>query len=295
MDIKNQKAQGFFYAVSSFVVWGFFPIFFKLFDESVSAYEILAHRIIWSVFFMSIVLLFIKKLQNIKILLQNKSTRKALFLSGLLISANWGVYVYAVANDKILEASLGYFINPLMNIIFGFLVFKEKISKISAIAIFIVIFAIGVQIYALKALPVISLLLPITFALYGVVRKQIRVAALEGLFIETLLVLPFALGYVFYLSLISQNHFTNGTNTTIMIISGIATVVPLLAFNAATTRINLSTIGYIQYLSPTLSMLCGVFLFHEELGFYRGISFVLIWIALFLSGFGTMINTKSKS
>ncbi|MBR8465973.1 EamA family transporter RarD [Campylobacter sp. faydin G-140] len=280
----NDKQQGLIFAISAFVMWGFLPLFFNLFDKNVDAYEILAHRIIWSFLFLTIALITLKKFKNIKILLQNHTILKALFISGALISINWGVYVYGVNNGKILESSIGYFINPLMNMLFGVIFFKERLNTISKIAMFIVIIAIMVQIYALGRLPLIAIILPLSFALYGSVRKHINVAATDGLFIETLLISPIAIGYILYLAFIGQGHFMSSSNSILMIISGITTIIPLICFNAATSRINLSTIGYLQYISPTIGMLCAVFVFGENLDIYKIISFTLIWFALFLIG-----------
>ena len=279
---NDRRSQGVFLALFAFISWGFFPLFFDLFSKEISVYEILLQRIIWSVFFMAIAMFFLKKFSSVINLLKRKQSRNALLLSGFLISVNWGTFIYAVNNGKVLETGLGYFINPIVNIALGFLLFSERLSPAQRLATFIATVAIGVQIWHLGELPAVALALPISFALYGAVRKRANVPALEGLFVETLLLLPFAIFYLFYLQAHGQNHFDLGANGALMAVSGIVTILPLLAFNAATVRIGLTAIGILQYASPTISVLCGVFVFKEQMDFYKILSFSLIWLGIFL-------------
>lgn len=296
MQIKDEATKGFILAVLAFVIWGgFYPIYFKQFDEFVGAWEILIHRIIWSSIFMAIFLYFTHHFDEIKVLLLQKRTRNLLFLSGFMISLNWGIYIYAVDNGKILEASLGYFMNPLMNILVGFLIFKERVNFIGKIAVGIVFLAVAIQFYAYAALPVIAIVLPLSFAVYIGVRKFVNVKALNGLFVETLLILPLALAYFFYIQTNDMGHFTQPKNGALLIISGIVTIVPLVMFNAATTRMKLSSLAYVQYLSPSISMLVAVFVYGESLDIYKIISFSLIWFAIFLvSSQNLIIKFKRK-
>ncbi|MCD8213861.1 MAG: EamA family transporter RarD [Campylobacter sp.] len=294
MNIKNEQTKGFIYALSAFLTWGFLSLFFNLFSRDVGAYEILAHRIVWSFILMLMLLSVFNKTQNIKILIKNKTSLRALFLSGTLISINWGIYVYAVNNGKILETSLGSFITPLINMLLGVIVFKEKLKKTELFALLIVVFAISIQVVHLGNLPLIALFSALSFGFYGLVRKRIKVAALDGLFIETLLIVPFALCYIFYLVINEQSHFGLNQNSILLTLSGLATIVPLIAFNAATVRINLSTIGYLQYLSPSIAMLCAVFIFDETLDIYKFTSFCLIWFALLVAGVQNFFKQKSK-
>ncbi|WP_169785169.1 EamA family transporter RarD [Campylobacter curvus] len=286
MNMPNEQTKGFIYALSAFLMWGFLPLFFGLFGKGVSAYEILAHRIIWSFALMAAFLLMSKKAKNIKILLQDTKTAKMLFLSGTLISLNWGVYVYAVNNGKILESSLGSFINPLVNMLLGVIIFKEKLGKMEIFGVCMVVLAVSVQVLHFGDLPLVAIFSALSFAFYAAVRKSIKIAALDGLFIETMLVVPFALCYVLYLAASGQSHFGLNQNSILFVLSSFVTVVPLMAFNAATTRINLSTIGYLQYLSPSIGMLCAVFVFGETLDIYRLASFCLIWFALLVVALG---------
>lgn len=291
MNYKDEATKGFFLAIGAFVIWGAFPIFFKLFD-GVSAWEILIHRIIWSVACMAIFFYFASGFNQIKMLILNKKTRNLLFLSGLMISLNWLIYVYAVSNSRILEASLGYFMNPLVNIFIGFLVFKEQITPCGKAGIFIVFLAVLTQIYGVGDLPFISLMLPLSFAIYIGIRKFIKVAAMQGLFIETLLVFPISMAYFIYLFIVGENHFKADFNGFLMICSGVVTIIPLVMFNAATTRMKLTTLAYIQYLSPTLSMLVAVVIFDEKLEVYKLISFCLIWLAIAIISIESAINLR---
>jgi len=261
-------------------MWGFLAVYFNLFSKEVDAYEILAHRIIWSFFLMAAVIYLSGKMNEILTLLKDIGSLKALFLSGTLISINWGVYVYAVGNGKILDTSIGYFINPLVNMLLGVIVFKERLGKSGVVAVCIVMVAIFVQIYFQGGLPLVSIILPLSFGLYGVVRKKAKIGAFNGLFIETLFIFPFAFGYVLWLVFHSQSHFGLNKDSVLMITSSLVTIVPLVAFNAAATRINLTTIGYLQYISPTIAILCAVFIFNETLDVYKIVSFCLIWLAL---------------
>ncbi len=261
-------------------MWGFLAVYFNLFSKDVDAYEILAHRIIWSFFLMAAVLCINGKMGEIFALLKDIRSLKALFLSGIFITINWGVYVYAVGSGKILDTSLGYFINPLISMLLGVIIFKERLNKSGILAICIVVLAISLQIYAQGGLPLVSIILPLSFGFYAAVRKMAKISAFNGLFIETFFMFPFALAYVLYIAFLGKSHFGLNEDSLLMIASSIVTIVPLISFNAAATRINLTTIGYLQYISPTIAILCAVFIFGETLDGYKIVSFCLIWLAL---------------
>ncbi|WP_265181591.1 EamA family transporter RarD [Campylobacter concisus] len=267
-------------ALSAFFMWGFLAVYFNLFSKDVDAYEILAHRVTWSFFLMAGVLYFSGKIGEIFALLKDIRSLKILFLSGIFITTNWGVYVYAVSNGKILDTSLGYFINPLISMLLGVIIFKERLNKSGILAICIVVLAISIQIYAQGGLPLVSIILPLSFGFYAAVRKMAKISAFNGLFIETFFMFPFALAYVFYIAFLGKSHFGLNEDSILMIASSIVTIVPLVAFNAAATRINLTTIGYLQYISPTIAILCAVFIYGENLDGYKVISFCMIWLAL---------------
>lgn len=279
--------KGFILALATFIMWGVFPVFFK-FIQGISATEVLAHRIIWSSVILFIVLIVTKKLTSLKRIAKIKKVILTLAITGILIANNWGIFIYAINQNEILATSLGYFINPLFSILLGAIILKEELSPALKLSIFIVFIAIGIQIYALGKLPFISIMLPLSFALYGLLRKRLGVRNFEGLFIETMILSPFALIYLIYLSLVSSSEFGLNFNGIMLFLSGFITILPLLTFNASTKYLKLSTIGFLQYISPTLSMLIAVFVYNEILDLYKIISFVLIWISLAIAAISNL-------
>ncbi|WP_086276957.1 EamA family transporter RarD [Campylobacter devanensis] len=279
--------KGFILALATFIMWGVFPVFFK-FIQGISATEVLAHRIIWSSVILFIVLIVTKKLTSLKRIAKIKKVILTLAITGILIASNWGIFIYAINQNEILATSLGYFINPLFSILLGAIILKEELSPALKLSIFIVFIAIGIQIYALGKLPFISIMLPLSFALYGLLRKRLGVRTFEGLFIETMILSPFALIYLIYLSLVSSSEFGLNFNGIMLFLSGFITILPLLTFNASTKYLKLSTIGFLQYISPTLSMLIAVFVYNETLDLYKIISFVLIWISLAIAAISNL-------
>ncbi|TWO30072.1 EamA family transporter RarD [Campylobacter lanienae] len=279
--------KGFILALTTFIMWGVFPVFFK-FIQGISATEVLAHRIIWSSVILFIVLIVTKKLTSLKRIAKIKKVILTLAITGILIASNWGIFIYAINQNEILATSLGYFINPLFSILLGAIILKEELSWALKLSIFIVFIAIGIQIYALGKLPFISIMLPLSFALYGLLRKRLGVRTFEGLFIETMILSPFALIYLIYLSLVSSSEFGLNFNGIMLFLSGFITILPLLTFNASTKYLKLSTIGFLQYISPTLSMLIAVFVYNEILDLYKIISFVLIWISLAIAAISNL-------
>ncbi|MBE7358480.1 EamA family transporter RarD [Campylobacter sp. RM12327] len=291
MKIQNETTKGFIYGLSTFVMWGVFPIYFKLL-ENIGAVEILAHRIIWS-FVILIILLRVKnRLLNLKIILRDKKIVLMLFLCGLLIATNWGIFIYAITTDRILQTSLGYFINPLLSILLAAIFLKEKLSIAAKFSVFLVFIAICIQVIDMGELPIISIALPLSFAIYGLLHKKISVPSLEGLFVETMLIFPIGIIYLTYLGINNQSSFAFNVNGILLMICGIVTILPLLTFNSAAIRLKLSTIGYMQYISPTLSMLIAVFLYNENLGISKIISFSLIWLGLFIVSFDGIKRKK---
>lgn len=283
--------KGFILALATFIMWGVFPIFFK-FIEGIAATEVLAHRIIWSALILLVILIITKRLNSVKRIAKIKKVTLTLTITGALIASNWGVFIYAINQNEILATSLGYFINPLFSILLGAIILKEELSPALKLSIFIVFIAIGVQIYAIGNLPLISIILPLSFALYGLLRKKLGVRTFEGLFIETIILTPFALLYLLYLAINNSSEFGINFNGIMLFLSGFVTILPLLTFNASTKYLKLSTIGFLQYISPTLSMIIAVFIYNETLDFYKIISFALIWISLAIA---TISNLRRKN
>jgi len=292
----NDNKIGQIYAVFAFLFWGAIaPIYFKQ-VASVDPLEVLIHRVIWS-FIILIPLLFItKQIDVLKLLSQNYTKLKYLFLSTIFISLNWLVFIWAVANDKIMETALGYYINPLISILLGYLFFSERMTRNQYIAIFIACLAVFYQLIALGSLPLISLALGFSFAFYGMIRKKINVGSIVGLFVETLMLLPFSLLYLWYIISNDSISFLNSSTYTSFMLSmgGLVTIIPLLLFNGAATRIKLTTLGFFQYIGPSCAFLVAIFIYHEEFNFDKLISFSLIWIALIIFSLDSLKKRKNR-
>lgn len=291
-SMKTDTKMGFIAGISTFVMWGLFPLYFKLLQNA-SAVEILAHRIFWSFVFVFLFILFSKRLQSLKKYLLNKKILLTLTFSGIFVSLNWGIYIYAVNSNQVLEASLGYFINPLMYIILGMIFFREIPSNLGKIAIFIVFLAIFIQIVTLGKLPLISILLPTLFALYGLIKKKLMVPSLEGLFIETFFLSILAFCYILFMQNSGNGHFNFDKTGLLLIVSGCVTVLPLITFNIAAVRLKFSTIGFLQYISPTMTTMLAIFLYKEDFSIYKLITFALIWLSIALITIDGYKNNKT--
>ena len=290
----NENRLGQIYAVCAFLFWGAIaPIYFKQ-VISVDPIEVLIHRIIWSFVFLIPLLFITRQFDVFTLLIRDKKKLMFLTFSTFFISINWLVFIWAVTNDKIMETALGYYINPLVNVLFGYLFFSERMSRNQYIAIFIAFLAVLYQLVSLGSLPVVSLTLGFTFALYGMIRKKVRVGSIVGLFVETLILMPFALIYLFYIVSDGSISFLNSSNYISLRLSlgGLMTIIPLLLFNGAATRMKLTTLGFFQYIGPTCAFFLAVFIYHEEFNFDKLITFSLIWIALVIFSLDSLKKKK---
>lgn len=289
---KNSLGQ--IYAISAFLFWGLTPIYFKQI-ATVQPLEILANRIVWSVVVLFLILLASKGFLTLKEILKDFSKVKYLIISSILISTNWLIFIWAISNNMIVEASLGYFINPLIVVALGYIFFQERMSKYQNLAIILALCGVLYQLITLGTIPFVSLILAFSFALYGLVRKKINMPSVPSLFIETILVSPFALAYMLYLSFTNESAFiTQNSYISIMLfLAGIITVLPLLMFNGAATRMKLTTLGFFQYIGPSVSFLIGVFLYNEDMNVDKLITFIFIWLALFIFSFDSIRRKKA--
>jgi chloramphenicol-sensitive protein RarD len=278
--LKNEQ-KGTIYAILAFTFWGLVPIYFKLVSH-VSPFEVLIHRVLWSVVFLTFILLVTKSFNNLVFILKDAKKLKILFLSAILVSLNWLTFIWAISNDMIIEASLGYYINPLISVFLGFIFFQEKISKQQGLAIFIAFLAIIYQIYSLGTLPIVSLILAFSFAFYGLARKKVDVESISGLLIETLLVSPFALLYIGYLFTTKQSSFAIPLDMTswLLIAAGLITIIPLIWFNLAATKISMMKLGFLQYIGPSIAFILAIFIYNEPFNTDKLITFIMIWLAL---------------
>jgi len=275
--------SGIIYAALAFLCWGLFPIYFHALD-GVPPLQILAHRMLWSLGFLLIVLLLRRQWKWLNVVRQPR-VFFSFMLSALLLSANWLVYIWSVTNHHVIEASLGYFINPLVNIMLGYLILKERLRTVQWVAIAIAALGVAWLTWQTGTVPWIALFLAFSFGGYGLLRKTAALGALEGLSFETIVLFPLAAAYVIWLTMNGQNVFINTDSDTIrvlLVMAGPLTAIPLLLFASGARKIPLSILGLLQYLSPTLQFLLGVWLFKEAFTADRLVGFVLIWSALIL-------------
>ena len=293
MSSDNQHSIGLAAAIGAFVCWGLAPIYFKFLGR-VDADEIIGHRVLWSVAFLGLVLLIRHGKGVIAHARIKPRTLAALSVSGVLIVVNWLIFVYAVNSDRVLSTSLGYFINPLVSVLFGLMIFRERMAPIQGVAIGIA--AIGTLYMTLRIgqFPWIALGLALTFALYSVVRKIVDVGPMVGLFWETLLVTPLAIIWLVLLSGKGRLAFDPAQPGMAVLLAGtgLVTLVPLLLFAAGVRRLPLSTIGVLQYLAPSLTFLLAVFVYGEPFTFDHAITFGSIWLALLIFSWAGWHRTR---
>ncbi len=275
--------SGIIYAALAFLCWGLFPIYFHALD-GVPPLQILAHRMLWSLGFLLIVLVLRRQWKWLDVVRQPR-VFFSFVLSALLLSANWLAYIWSVTNHHVIEASLGYFINPLVNIMLGYLILKERLRANQWVAIAIAALGVAWLTWQTGTVPWIALFLAFSFGGYGLLRKTAALGALEGLSFETIVLFPLAAAYVIWLTVNGQNVFINtdsDTTRVLLVMAGPLTAIPLLLFASGARKIPLSILGLLQYLSPTLQFLLGVWLFKEAFTADRLVGFVLIWSALIL-------------
>ncbi|BEM40808.1 chloramphenicol resistance permease RarD [Serratia marcescens] len=282
MDAK-QTRQGIFFALAAYFMWGIAPAYFKLIQQ-VSADEILTHRIIWSFFFMLALITLGRNWPKVRAACQNRKRLLLLSVTALLIGGNWLLFIWAVNNHHMLEASLGYFINPLVNVLLGMLFLGERFRRMQWVAVALAFTGVLVQLWQFGSLPIIGLGLAFSFAFYGLLRKKIAIDAQTGMLIETLWLLPVAAAYLFLFADSPTSHLSANpwSLNLLLVAAGIVTTVPLLCFTAAATRLRLSTLGFFQYLGPTLMFLLAVTFYGETVGQDKLVTFGFIWAALIL-------------
>lgn len=294
----SNERLGQLYAVMAFLFWGgISPIYFKQID-AIEPFEVLLYRVIFSVITLLPFFFFKKEFQSFLSVIADFKKLKYLFVSTIVVSTNWLIFIWAVTNEKILEASLGYYINPLINVLLGFIFFSERMTKNQYIAIFIATIAVLYQFFALGYVPITSIALAVTFGIYGMIRKKVNVGSITGLFVEVLILLPFSLGYLIYMDVNTTIElFKNSSFYFLFMLSltGLVTVIPLLLFNGAATRMKLATLGFFQYIGPTVAFLVAVFIYNEEFNFDKLVTFVLIWIALIFFSLDSIKKLTKKS
>lgn len=258
-------------ALSTYLIWGVLPLYWNLLARA-EANEILAHRIIWSFFFMVVVLMVTKRWQSFKedcrALWQNKKRGAILLLAAFTISLNWLTYIWAVNHGHVIDTSIGYYINPLMSVLFGIVFFRERISGLKKISLLLAAIGIVLMTYQLGKLPWVAVVLAVSFSVYGALKKQLHLNPFSSITLETLLMVPFAVPYIGMLMMSPANHFSLATPDLALYLmgTGVVTAVPLVLFSYGANLLPLNVLGFFQYISPTIGLLLGIFFFHETFG-----------------------------
>lgn len=297
-QIQNESTMnksGIFNAIGAYVMWGIAPLYFKLLQE-ISAGEILMHRVVWSSIFMLALIVLVKKWPIFTRYIKQPRIIAGLAITASILALNWFIFIWAINNEKLLEASLGYYINPLLNVALGMMFFQERLRKMQWLAVGLAFLGVIVQLFTLGTLPIVSLALAGSFGIYGLLKKKMHVDSLVALFIESLLMLPVAIMFwAFFLNTNSSNLIENSTYlNTILIMSGIVTTAPLLCFTAAAKRLTLSTLGFFQYIGPSIMFLLAAFYYHEELKVEQLTTFAFIWLALVIYSADSLKNKRTK-
>ncbi|MGL4835889.1 MAG: EamA family transporter RarD [Shewanella sp.] len=293
---NHEYRKGILLAVSAYCMWGFAPLYFKLLHQ-VSATEILIHRVVWSFVFMVIIMLFIGGFSRLRLVFKQPKQLLVLTITSILIAGNWLLFIWAVNNDHMLDASLGYFINPLLNVLLGMLFLGERLRKLQWVAVGLASIGVLVQLISFGSIPIVSLALASTFGFYALLRKKVNVDAKSGLLVETAILLPVALIYLIAtLDNASANMLTNTWQLNAMLIAaGIITTIPLLCFAGAATRIPLSMLGFFQYIGPSIMFILAVSLFNEPFDAEKGVTFGFIWSALLVFTLDMAYKRKTTS
>lgn len=284
--MENYK-QGIFFGLAAYVLWGILPVYWKAL-ELVSPFEILSSRFMWSCVFVFLLIIFQKKwplfAKEVKQVFSNVKTGAAMVAAGITISFNWGTFIWAVNNGHIVETSMGYYINPLVSILFAVVFLHERLGKMQLAAITCAFIGVASMVYSFGKIPWVSLTLAFTFALYGLLKKILPVSALTSIMLETLLITPLALVYEYSLWQQGVSFYASGNLQVIMMLTGagVVTAIPLLLFTAGARLLPLKIIGFLQYISPTLTLLIGVFVYNEAFTASHLLAFGWIWAALLL-------------
>ncbi|RII32914.1 EamA family transporter RarD [Clostridium chromiireducens] len=292
--MRNDKTTGVIYAVTAYILWGILPVYWK-FISSVSSIEILSNRIVWAFVFTILIIMVTKQWSELKLIAKDKKQMFYIFIASILIAINWGLYIWAVNSDRIVDASLGYYINPLLAVALGVIIFKEKLSYWTGAALTIASIGVIVKTVQYGKVPWISLGLAISFGLYGAIKKSVKANSIVGLTLETAMLTPVATAYIVSRHVSGLGAFkTEGTLVILLLIgAGVVTAIPLLLFASSARRLPLSLIGFTQYISPTISLIIGVFVYNEGFTTVDMIAFCFIWAALIVYSFSQISLVKS--
>lgn len=278
--MQTSSRSGIIYALTAFTLWAIAPIYFKEISF-VPATEILAHRVIWSCLIVLVLILLLRYTRALIKVLRSPKKLLVMLVSTILIAINWGTFIWAIQNNQMLNASLGYYINPLISILLGVIFFKDALDRVRKIAVLLCLCAVVFEVIQFGSLPWVALVLAISFGFYGLARKKVAVDSFTGMAIETTILLPPALLYLMFSISPTSNILENSSDLNwLLIASGPVTMVPLMCFAAAANRVSMVTLGFFQYIGPTGMFILAVFLYDEPLSSEKMITFILIWSAL---------------
>jgi chloramphenicol-sensitive protein RarD len=289
------RNKGFQYAAAAYILWGFLPVFWKSL-QTVPALEILAHRMVWSLAFVALALAYKRRWDWLRPALHNKRTLLTFLVTGAVLSLNWFTYIWAVNAGFIVETSLGYFINPLVNVLLGVIFLGERMRGWQWTAVALAAFGVLYLTIRYGSLPWIALTLAFSFGFYGLLRKTAALEALEGLGLETAVLFFPALSYLVYLEIAGKGAFGHaaGATSLLLVLAGVITAVPLWLFALGARRVTLVTLGLLQYIAPTIQFLIGVFIYGESFSGGQMIGFGLIWLALLLYSVEGLLAARKK-
>ncbi len=277
----SESRRGLGLGIAAYGLWGTFPLYWPLLEPA-GAIEILAHRVIWSVLTMGVVVALMRRTPQLRALLADRRVFLLLAFAAAVISVNWATYIWGVNNERVVETSLGYFINPLVTVLMGVFILGERLRPLQWAAMAVAGLAVVVLALDYGRLPWVAIVLALSFGCYGLAKKTANVPAVESLTLETALIAPFALLYVGWLTWQGQADFgSHGAGHALLLMTtGIVTAIPLICFGAAAIRVSMVSLGMLQYLAPTLQFALGVFWFHEDMPASRWVGFGLVWLAL---------------
>lgn len=290
---RSEESTGIIYATGAYLLWGFLPLYWRLLHE-VSVIEMTAHRILWCSVLLTILTLARGRTPEIMAIIRSPRTLGMLMLTSALITVNWAIFMYALVTDQLVESALGYYMTPLISFLFGVLLFRERPSRVRIFCIALATCGVVVQLVAFGRLPWIALGLAVTFGLYGYGRKRAPVAAMDGLLVETSLLAPVAGGMIAWWHAQGSGLFLigDGNRDALLIVGGALTIAPLALFAAGMRRVRMTTMGFLQYVAPTISLLVAVFAFGEPFDLGDLASFAFIWAAILIAAFEGLTNTK---
>ncbi|RCS23194.1 EamA family transporter RarD [Phyllobacterium salinisoli] len=292
----SNDVRGFVFALSAFLMWGFLPLYMKLVTH-IPASEVVAHRIIWSVPVAAILLFLMGRTADITAALRSPRTLMMACITAGLITFNWGIYVWAISVDRALETALGYYINPLINVVLGALFLKERLNRAQMVAVGLALAAVVLLTVKAGGLPWVSLALALSFGFYGFLRKTLPIGPSQGFMLEVLILSVPALGYIIWLIGSGQDHFAagNGWNVFILLMAGPVTAVPLICYAFGAKLLRYTTIGIMQYIGPTIIFLIAVFWFREPFSTVQFIAFGLIWAGLAIYTWSSINESRKKA